>query len=348
MTLHQMRIFVTVARYLNMTKASQELHLSQPALSRQLKVLNEEYDAEFYVKTNKGIELTEAGQGFLEAIRPILARSENIERVFKSVLNARKDSIAVGGSRTLSVTVLPEVLLAFKQTYPWVDVMLDTDDSWRIEQGVLNSETEIALIANTSNSPLLAYESYRKHELVAFARSKEIFGQSRMTLEKLAKLPLVVRRGCRSLSEFSKRGYDPNLAVECRANECVKAAVLKGIGVGILFRESVEDEPDLKIINVPELKTIECRSYIIYDKNKPLTPLAQAFLQLLRERRTSSVKSAGNKDWKILREGPQDQGSAYAGLSSARNRNRSDIRVNAMNVKVGKVIFSGLGSGFLF
>jgi hypothetical protein len=169
-----------------------------------------------------------------------------------------------------------------------------------------------------------------------------------MTLDKLAKLPLVVRRGCRSLREFSKRGYDPNLAVECRANECVKAAVLKGIGVGILFRESIEGEPDLKIINVPELKTIECRSYIIYDKNKPLTHLAQAFLQLLRERRTSSVKSAGNKDWKILKEGSEDQGSAYVGLSPARNRKRSDIGVNAMNVKVGKIIFSGLGSGFLF
>jgi DNA-binding transcriptional LysR family regulator len=348
MTLHQMRIFVTVARYLNMTKASQELHLSQPALSRQLKVLKQEYGAEFYVKTNKGVELTEEGRGFLEAIRPILAQSENIERAFKSDLNTRKGSLAVGGSRTLSVTVLPEVLMAFKQTYPWVDVMLDTHDSWRIEQGVLNSETEIALIANTFNSSLLAYEPYGKHELVAFARSKEIFGQSRMTLEKLAKLPLVVRRGCRSLREFSKRGYDPNLAVECRANECVKAAVFKGIGVGILFRESVEDEPDLRIINVPELKTIECRSYIIYAKNKPLTPLAQAFLQLLRERRTSTVKSAGYKDWRILREGLEDQSSASVVLSSARNRKRSGIRVNAMNVKVGKVIFSGLGSGFLF
>jgi LysR family transcriptional regulator, low CO2-responsive transcriptional regulator len=348
MTLHQIRIFVTVARYLNMTKASQELHVSQPALSRQLKVLEQEYDAEFYVKTNKGVELTEKGRGFLEAIRPILTQSENIERVFKSNLNARKSSLAVGGSRTLSVTVLPEVLVAFKQTYPWVDVILDTHDSWRIEQGILNSETEIALIANTSNFPLLAYEPYRKHELVAFARSKEIFGQSRMTLETLAKVPLVVRKGCRSLREFSKRGYDPNLAVECRANECVKAAVLKGLGVGILFRESVENEPDLKIINVPELKTIDCRSYIIYDKNKPLTPLAQAFLQLLRERRTSSVNSAGNKDWKIVREGSEDQGSACVVFSSARSRKRFSTRVNTMNVKVGKVIFSGLGSGFLF
>jgi DNA-binding transcriptional LysR family regulator len=289
MTLHQLRIFVTVARYLNLTKASQELHLSQPALSRQLKVLEQEYEAEFYVKTNKGVELTEQGRGFLEAIRPILAQSENIERVFKDPLHARKCCLAIGGSRTLSVSVLPEVLMAFKQSYPWVDVMLDSHNSWRIEQGVLNSETEIALITNASHSSLLIYEPYRKHELVAFARSKDVFGQTKMTLEKLAKLPLIVRKGCRSLREFSQRGYDPNLAVECRANECVKAAVLQGIGVGILFRESVEDEPNLKVINVPELKTLECTSCIIYAKNKPLTPLAHAFLRLLRERRTSSL-----------------------------------------------------------
>jgi DNA-binding transcriptional LysR family regulator len=348
MTLHQIRIFVTVARYLNMTKASQELHLSQPALSRQLKVLEQEYDAEFYVKTNKGVELTAEGQGFLAAIRPILAQSENVERVFKSQLNSRQGCLAVGGSRTLSVTVLPEVLMAFKQIYPWVDLMIDTHDSWRLEQGVLNSETEIALITNTSNSSLLVYEPYRKHELVAFARSEEIFGQNRMTLETLARVPLVVRKGCRSLREFSKRGYDPNLAVECRANECVKAAVLKGIGVGILFRESVENEPDLKILNVSELKTIECRSYITYAKNKPLTPLAHAFLQLLRERRTPSLKRAANTDCEILRKGSEDQGSACVVFPAARSRKRFSTRVSAIKAKVGKVIFSGLGSTLLF
>jgi DNA-binding transcriptional LysR family regulator len=284
MTLHQIRIFVTVARHLNVTKAARELKISQPALSRQLKVLEQEYGAVFYVKTNKGVGLTEQGRAFLEAIRPLLTQSENVERSFKTDLDARKHSLAVGGSRTLSVTVLPEILMAFKQTYPWVKVVLDTHDSWRVEQGVLNSETEIGLIINASYSPLLTYEAYGEHELAAFVCSKRPFGQSRMTLEELTKVPLVVKTGCRSLGEFSKRGYKPNLAMECRANECVKTAVRKGIGVGILFRESVEDDQDLKIINVPELKTVEAKSYIIWDKYKPLTLLAQAFLQLLRER----------------------------------------------------------------
>lgn len=347
MTLHQIRIFVTVARYLNMTKASQELHLSQPALSRQLMALEQEYGMRFHLKTNQGIDLTEQGRAFLEAIRPILEQSENVARSFKTDLDVRKRSLAVGGSRTVSLTVLPEILVAFNQAYPSVEVMLDTDDSWRIEQRVLSAETEIGLVMNASYSPLLTYESYREHELVAFVCSKNPFDQKRMTLEELAKIPLVMKRGCRSLREFSKRGYKPKLALECRAHECVKVAVCKGIGVGILFRDSVEYDQDLKIINVPELETLDCRSYIIYAKNKPLTPLAQAFLQLLRERRTSSVKSAGYKDWKILREGSEDQGSACVVLSSAGNRKRSGM-VNAMNAKVGKVIFSGLGSGFLF
>jgi len=288
-TLHQIRIFVTVARHLNVTRAARELKISQPALSRQLKVLEQEYGAEFYIKTSKGVGLTEQGRAFLEAIRPVLTHSENVERNFKTELEARKHFLAVGGSRTLSVTVLPEILMAFKQTYPWVKVVLDTHDSWRVEQGVFSSETEIGLIINASYSPMLEYEVYGEHELVAFVCSKKPFGQRKMTLEELTEVPLVLKTGCRSLGEFSKRGYKPNLAMECLANECVKTAVRKGIGVGILFRESVEDDEDLTIINVPELKTVKAKSYIIWDKYKSLTPLAQAFLQLLRERSSFRV-----------------------------------------------------------
>jgi len=83
MTLHQLRIFESVARHLNITRASQELHMSQPAVSQQLKLLEEQCETRFVVRTNQGVELTERGRAFLDAIRPIVARVENVESIFK-------------------------------------------------------------------------------------------------------------------------------------------------------------------------------------------------------------------------------------------------------------------------
>jgi DNA-binding transcriptional LysR family regulator len=106
-------------------------------------------------------------------------------------------------------------------------------------------------------------------------------------LVELAESPLVCRTGSSTLNELAKLGVRLNLAVQCEAPDAVKASVYKGTGVGILHWESVKNDIAagmLKQIHVPELEKLQVRSYIIYDERKPLTPVAQAFLELLREK----------------------------------------------------------------
>jgi len=122
MTLHQL-IFESVARHLNVTKASQELHMSQPGVSQQVKLLEQECAARLVVRIGQGVELTERGQAFLDAIRPIVSQAEKIEGTFKVRSNEKKSSfLTVGGSRSHSVAVLPEILRAF-QTKPSVGLI---------------------------------------------------------------------------------------------------------------------------------------------------------------------------------------------------------------------------------
>ena len=82
MTLHQLRIFESVARHLNVTKASQELHMSQPGVSQQVKLLEQECAARLVVRIGQGVELTERGQAFLDAFWPIVSQAEKIEGTF--------------------------------------------------------------------------------------------------------------------------------------------------------------------------------------------------------------------------------------------------------------------------
>jgi DNA-binding transcriptional LysR family regulator len=271
MTLHQLRIFESVARHLNVTKASQELHMRQPAVSQQLKLLDEECDASFVVRIGQGVELTERGQVFFDAIRPIVAQAEKIESNFKVKSNEKKPSfLAVGGSGSHPVIVLPEVLRAFKQNHPWVQFALERNDSRTMEQHILNAEVEIALINHPSYSDQIAYEPYKEMEIVAFAHAKSPFVGKKITLTELFQIPLVVRRQSTTLRELLKQGYKPNIAVQCDVSEAVEAAVQRELGVGILYRATVQADlrnRDLKILHVPDLEKIRTKSFIIYNVN---------------------------------------------------------------------------------
>jgi len=297
MTLHQLRIFESVARHLNVTKASHELHMSQPAVSQQLKLLEQQCDARFIVRIGQGVELTERGRAFLDAIRPIIAQAEEIESIFKVKANENKPSfLTVGGSGSHSVIVLPEILRAFKQNHPWVQFALERNDSCTMEQRILNAEVEIALINHPSYSDQIAYEPYKEMEIVAFALAESPFIGKKITLRELVQIPLVVKQRSTTLRELLRQGYKPNIAVQCDVSEAVEAAVQRELGVGILYRATVEADlknRDLKILHVPDLEKIRTQSFIIYNRCKPLSGIARDFLRALHESRISKVESRG-------------------------------------------------------
>jgi DNA-binding transcriptional LysR family regulator len=93
MTLHQLRIFESVARHLNITRASKELHMSQPAVSQQLKILQRQFAHKLIVTTRHGVKLTEQGQAFLDAVRPIIEQADRIEITFRIKSNAKETSL---------------------------------------------------------------------------------------------------------------------------------------------------------------------------------------------------------------------------------------------------------------
>ncbi len=296
MTLHQLKIFESVARHLNVTRASQELHMSQPGVSQQLKLLEQHYEARFVVRVGRGVELTDQGHAFLDAIRSILAQAEKIESVFKVKSKEKTSFLTVGGSRSHTVTVLPEILKTFKQNHPWVQFVLESNDSSTMERHILNAAVEIALINHPSYSDQIAYEPYKEMEIVAFALAKSPFIGKKITLEELFRIPLVVRRRSTTLRELLRQGYKPNIAVQCDVSEAVKGAVQKELGVGILYRETIEPDlksRNLKILHVPDLEKIRTQSFIIYNRSKPLSAVAREFLHALHESRVSKVESRG-------------------------------------------------------
>ena len=292
MTLHQLKIFECVVRHMNITKASATLHISQPSVSQQLKLLEEEFGTKFFIRLNQGVELTPEGEEFLNGIRPLLADAENLEKRFKSSPTLDTVPLIVGGSHNVSVNVLPKLLVSFKARHPSVQVILETNESPIIENRVIASEVEIALITNPSYRAEVIYEPYEEMELVAFCLPSSPLARKKLTLKELGECPLVLRRGGRLEKALMNLGYKMNIALQCEVSGAVKAAVRMGMGVGILYRTAVASrvaKGNLKVINVPELKQLGIKSFVAYDKRKPLAPMAQEFLQILREKRTPPI-----------------------------------------------------------
>jgi DNA-binding transcriptional LysR family regulator len=292
MTLHQLRIFECVVRQLNITKASALLHISQPSVSQQLKLLEAEFGRKFLIRVNQGVELTCEGKEFFDAVQPLLNEAEKLEKRFKNSATAHDAvPLIVGGSHNVSVNILPKLLMEFKQRHPAVQFVLETDRSPVLEKRLLASELEIALITNPSHRAEIVYEPYEEMELVAFCSPTNALARKKLTLKELVECPLVLRSGGRLEKVLMNLGYRMNVALRCEASTAVKAAVRLGMGVGILYRNAVASRVargSLSLINVPELKQLGIKSFIAYNKRKPLTPMAREFFQMLLDQRNST------------------------------------------------------------
>ena len=189
MTLHQLKIFECVVRHMNITKASAALHISQPSVSQQLKLLEEEFGTKFFIRLNQGVELTSEGEEFFNGIRTLLAEAEDLEKRFKSSPTLDTVPLIVGGSHNVSVNVLPKLLMSFKTCHPSVQVVLETNESPIIENRLIAAEVEIALITNPSYRAEIIYEPYEEMELVAFCLPSSPLGPKEVNPKGTERMP---------------------------------------------------------------------------------------------------------------------------------------------------------------
>ncbi|MDX1485372.1 MAG: LysR family transcriptional regulator [Alphaproteobacteria bacterium] len=294
MTLKQLQIFLSASRHLNLSNAALELDMSQPAVSLQMRQLQEELGISLYSANNRGIELTQDGQDFAAAIAPPIEELGRVERRFKSPISANAGNhLTIGGTHTLTEAVLLEHLVRFRKKHQNVRVILETGSSPEIEEGVRNATVDIGLISGPSYFDECEYEEFGNQEMVAFVPQDDPLGGHTLSLDALMREPLVTKKNGTCVKRLLRMGLNPNLALECMAGDSVKAGVIRGLGVGLLFRSRIEEElrrQDFRLINVPELRKLSRRSFLVYRRRDRLSKAGRDFLLDLQGR--SSALSA--------------------------------------------------------
>jgi LysR family transcriptional regulator, transcriptional activator of the cysJI operon len=294
-TLDQLRIFVRVARLMNVRKAAAELKMSQPSVSRHLKALEGQVGAKLFLKTTTGIQLTEPGRRCLSQAEGIL-RQVQLLRDEVSARNGQPKRLTVGATYSASALLMPAAITDFKRNHPQVEVQLSTANRRRIEEMVLASQLEIAVVTGSGvTSTELIAERFQQQTLVFFAlKNHPIAKRGVLPLEKLEEFPLVIRenydgRGTveQLLKQLRGRGLRLDIALRCDSPDAVKAAVQKKLGLGVVYRDVIlpeVKEGKFKIIQFRGINFVG-RSFIIYNKASSLTQPAVDFLSLLRARR---------------------------------------------------------------
>ncbi len=296
-TLNRLRTFSAVAKHLNLRKAAAELGISQPSVSQQLRLLEEYFGVKLYVKSGRGIELTEKGRRFVEDAEAILLQFEKLKEKFRNRFSPTDTgTFAIGGTYGPSALLLPSVILEFKRKRPKTHVNLLTASQRAIERKVLQSDVELAVVSSVDPPPHLHSEPYGTLDLVAFvAADHPLAKKKELNLSDLAKTPLIIRGGrggAKSntemiLKQLSDLGLKLNIAMCSDSSEAVKTAVRKKLGVGILYRDVVKislRRGEFKLINLSGIN-MKGKLFIIYPSGKPLSSNARAFLALLHQRR---------------------------------------------------------------
>lgn len=293
MTLHQFTIFAAIAKHESLTRASQELHITQSCVSQQMRLLQEEYGATLYTRAARGVALTSAGRHFLAAISPIL---EQVSRLRTSSFQAGAPNVAplvVGGTYSSSTILLPSLLSRFKKSHPEMQIELRTNNGLEIERLLLKEKIEIAVTTRSPTSPRIMAEPFRRERLAFVVSRRHPLARAReVLLRDIECTPLLVRtsggrdgstvRRLKSLIE--EKGIKVTIGMRFESPTGITEAIQRNMGIGMLYEDVARynlQRREFKEIKIRGLK-LEGQSYIVYLKEKPLSEAADDFLQLLR------------------------------------------------------------------
>ena len=253
MKLHQLRYLVAVVENgLNITAAAQRLHTSQPGVSKQLKLLEDELGFQVFMREGRALtRLTPAGAQVVERAQRILGEIRSIKRLSDELSNEAGGSLSIGTTHTQARYVLPEVIRAFRQRYPDVQFHLHQGTSEQIAAMMERDQVDFAiatgsheLFPDTTLLPL-----YRWHRSVVVPRGHPLTRGKRLALKALAQHPIVTYSfsfsGPSSLNEiFAAAGLTPNVALTARDADVIKTYVRLGLGVGIVASVAIEPAAD--------------------------------------------------------------------------------------------------------
>ena len=296
-TLHQLRAFQAVAKYQSITKAADAMNMTQPAVSIQLKNLQEQFSVPLTEIIGKKIHITEFGQELVDTADRIFAEMDSIETKMLELKGLLGGKIRISSVST-GKYIIPYLMSDFMQIHPHVDISLEVSNRYNVLAHLQENSTDLALVSIWPDDLDLESISIAENNwYLTCAYDKLDFFRKEIEKENWKKVPMILREkgsGTRTTMEkfFTERDILIESKMELATNEAVKQAVMAGLGVSVLSNFSMTQElidKRLAIIPYPELP-LKADWRLILLKQKKHPPAVKAFIRWLGENKDEIFK----------------------------------------------------------
>jgi DNA-binding transcriptional LysR family regulator len=290
MDIHHLRVFASVFRLKSFSKASEELHLSQPTVSDHIKALEVELNCKLFDRLSRKIIPTREAVVLIGRASEIIEKVEGIQGLLGEVRKDLSGHLVIGASTIPGTYILPGLTAAFRQKNSSVLFEVVVSDSRAIIDKVAGDELLIGIVGARLESRQVDYKPFLDDELIAVASSSYEVRKS-MGVREISGFPIVMReQGSGTRREFEKilekGGIDPhqlNIAGIFGTTDAIKQAVKEGMGISIVSRRSVQDELKCGVLREIKIKDADMNRqfYIITHRKRSLPHLHKVFIDYL-------------------------------------------------------------------
>src|SRR6266404_725975 len=249
----RLKVFRTVADTLNFRQAAEALYLTQPAVTLQIKALEEELGVPLFDRTENRVALTEAGRILLTHAKKVEALTAVARQELARLVGEEEGDLSAGASTTIAQYLLPKLIGEFQRSNPKIRLSLLSANTEKIVVGVLDGTLAIGLIEGPSLHRDLGEESFVADEIVVVVPSKHEWVGHQVEVQQLCKAPLILREkgsGTRRVVEAALKAAGiqmkhTRIIMELDSTEAIKSAVEAGLGVGFVSRRAIQKEVKL-------------------------------------------------------------------------------------------------------
>jgi DNA-binding transcriptional LysR family regulator len=291
---NQLRVFYHAAKNLNFTLAANELFITQPAVTFQMKAFEEFCNLKLFKKRARRLFLTDEGRALFEYAEKIFIYEKEIENVIEDMRELKRGVLSLGTTKAYARYFMPLMLSTFHEKFPKIKIQLNEGSSLEMTYSLLDFKIEVAVVAKAGELPEVDFFPFSKEEMAVIVAPGHPFTKKRsIAFKDLANEPFIMKEkgsGTRKLVEelFLNTDCTPDILMETSNTEFIKQLVQRGEGISFLVKEAVTAEIEEKKLAQVALKgrTPYLDVSIAYLKGQVLSPPARAFVDTLRKLKT--------------------------------------------------------------
>lgn len=288
MDINALIYFQTVAKYENMSRAAEELHLTQPALSKSISMLEEDLGVELFDRNGRSIKLNRYGKFFLERTDIILREVERAKEDLANLVSPNYGEVSLGFMHTLGLEVIPSLMMEARKLLPHMRFQLTQSNSSVIMRKLEVGELDICLVSSLETSKDVHWEKLWEEELFLIVpKNHPLKDRERVKLSEFASDPFISIKKGNSLRKyvdeiFKREGYRLNVAFEGEEVHTIAGLVESGLGVSLIPQIKGLDQYEVGIIRV-DAKDCKREIGLSYLNNRYMSGAVKQFIQFIRE-----------------------------------------------------------------